>query len=79
MESMKSNGWQGDPISVFEEDGTKYILDGHHRVQAALRVGIDVPYEIVAVEDLPQFGYKTVDELISASAEAGPVKLYIKQ
>lgn len=35
---MNKKGWQGEPIVVrFLPDGTKEILDGHHRVAAAKR------------------------------------------
>jgi len=68
---MKANGWQGDPISVFEHNGSKYILDGHHRAAAARAAGIDVPYVSVPATQLQQFGYKSVDAVIWAAAEAG--------
>jgi hypothetical protein len=74
-DSMRANGWQGDPIKVLDHNGTKYILDGHHRVEAARRVGIEVPYQTVAPENLSQFGYKSVEQVIQATSEAGPVRL----
>ena len=45
---MKANGYQGAPIKVLESNGERFILDGHHRVQAARRAGIDVPFESVS-------------------------------
>jgi len=73
--SMRASGWQGDPIKVLDHNGTKYILDGHHRVEAARRVGIEIPYQTVAPENLGQFGYKSVEQVIQATSEAGPVRL----
>jgi RHS repeat-associated protein len=70
-ENMKVGGWQGDPIKVFEHNGTKYILDGHHRAAAARRAGIDVLYESVGMDTLRSYGYRSVDELIWSAAEAG--------
>jgi hypothetical protein len=78
MDSMRANGWQGDAISVFEHNGSKYILDGHHRVQAAMRVGVEVPYNSIPASQLSQFGYQTADDVIRAAAEAGPVKLRVR-
>jgi hypothetical protein len=78
MDDMRVNGWQGKPIDVFEHNGSKYILDGHHRVEAARRVGIDVPYNSVPASNLGAYGYKTADEVIQAATEAGPVKLRVR-
>ena len=75
-DSMKSNGWQGAPIKVFEHNGARYILDGHHRQQAAMRAGLTkMPYEKVPAQNLSQYGYNSADEVIRAATEAGPVKL----
>jgi hypothetical protein len=69
--NMKINGWQGAPISVFENNGTKYILDGHHRVAAARIAGIEVQYNLIQASKLSSFGYKSLDDVIWAAAEAG--------
>jgi hypothetical protein len=74
-EDMKANGYQGAPIKVLEANGERFILDGHHRVQAARRAGIDVPFESISPSNLSNFGYNSVDDVIRASTEAGPVKL----
>ena len=74
-ESMSSKGWQGAPIVVLEHGGAKYILDGHHRVQAAMRAGIDIPYRAAQPNEVPSFGYKSVDDVVAAASWAGPVKL----
>ena len=72
---MRSNGWQGPPIDVFEHDGVKYILNGHHRVQAAMKAGIDVPYRSVPQSELPAFQYDSAEAVVRAASEAGPVRL----
>ena len=74
-ESMRSNGWQGKPIDVFEHNGTRYVLDGHHCLEAARRVGLDVPYRIRSEADLPQFSHRSVRELLDAAANAGRNRL----
>ncbi|MGB0758157.1 MAG: ParB N-terminal domain-containing protein [Rubripirellula sp.] len=36
-------GWQGKPIEVIEHNGYRYVVNGHHRLEAARRAGIEVP------------------------------------
>jgi RHS repeat-associated protein len=64
MDDMRVNGWQGKPIDVFEHNGSKYILDGHHRVEAAGRVGIEVPFNSVPESSLGKYFYNTADDVI---------------
>lgn len=44
---MRTSGWDGPPIRVVEANGQRYVVDGHHRLEAARRAAIDVPYEVV--------------------------------
>jgi len=61
-DSMKKDGWQGEPVSVLAHDGKKYLLDGHHRRAAAIRAGLpEVPYQNVT---LPFKGYQTLDDVL---------------
>ncbi|MFF8279992.1 RHS repeat-associated core domain-containing protein [Streptomyces lateritius] len=73
--SMKEGGWQGDPIKVAQKNGELYILDGHHRVAAAKRAGIEVPYQVVPEEELLARYSGGIDEVTTAWAEVGPDKL----
>ena len=73
--SMKDGGWQGDPIKVAQHNDELYILDGHHRVAAAKRAGIDVPYQVVSEEDLLARYPGGIDDVTTAWAEVGPDKL----
>ena len=42
--------------------GTKYVVDGHHRLQAAKDLKLkNIPIEKVS---LPYKGYKTIDDLL---------------
>ena len=69
--NMRIKGWEGPPIKVFEHNGTRYVLDGHHRLAAARQAGIsEIPYELVPTSRLGDFGYQSVDELLSAASEA---------
>lgn len=73
---MRTNGWQGDPITVIESGGEFYILDGHHRIAAARRVGgFEIPYRTITEADLPRFGYRIILEVIEASGNAPPNRL----
>jgi ParB-like chromosome segregation protein Spo0J len=72
---MRTGGWQGEPIKVVEHNGKRYILDGHHRVEAARSAGIDVQYKIASPADMAERGYKSIDDVIRAAAEAGPNRL----
>jgi ParB-like chromosome segregation protein Spo0J len=72
---MRTGGWQGEPIKVVENNGKRYIIDGHHRVEAARRAGIDVQYKIASPAEMAERGFDSIDEVIRAAAEAGPNRL----
>ncbi|MFE7838443.1 polymorphic toxin-type HINT domain-containing protein [Streptomyces sp. NPDC057474] len=69
--SMSQDGWVGEPIEVFEAFNRKYIINGHHRVAAAKRAGIDVQYRVISLEELKSYTYKNVDEVVWAAVEVG--------
>jgi RHS repeat-associated protein len=51
-----------EPIKYVEQNGIKYIVDGHHRYYAAQKLGIKIiPAEQV---QLPYGGYRTTQDLI---------------
>ena len=61
MDDIKVNGIQ-EPIKYVEYNGQMYVVDGHHRLLAAKRLGLtEVPIEKV---DLPYAGYNTIDDLL---------------
>ncbi|WBB64609.1 polymorphic toxin-type HINT domain-containing protein [Streptomyces sp. WMMC500] len=76
--SMKENGWQGDPISVAKIGDDLYVLDGHHRVAAAKRAGIDVPYRVLSDADIRARYPGGADDITTAWAEVGPDRLVNK-
>ncbi|MFE7130735.1 RHS repeat-associated core domain-containing protein [Streptomyces sp. NPDC057638] len=73
--SMKQGGWQGDPIKVAQHGGELYVLDGHHRVAAAKRAGVEVPYRIVSEDELLGQYSGGIDDVVTAWAEVGPDRL----
>ncbi|MET7655052.1 polymorphic toxin-type HINT domain-containing protein [Streptomyces sp. NPDC005486] len=50
-ESMSSDGWVGEPIEVLEHVNRRYVINGHHRVAAAKRAGIDVQYRALTLDE----------------------------
>ncbi len=61
VESIKKNGIT-DPIKYVEHKGTKYVVDGHHRLRAAKQLKLDkIPTQKVL---LPYKGYKTINDLL---------------
>ncbi len=61
VESIRKNGIT-EPIKYVEYKGTKYVVDGHHRLRAAKQLGLDkIPTQKVS---LPYKGYKTVKDLL---------------
>lgn len=61
VESIRKNGIT-EPIKYVEYNGTKYVVDGHHRLRAAKEIKLDkIPVERVT---LPYKGYKTINDLL---------------
>lgn len=61
IEQIKKDGGIKEPIKYVEYNGKMYVVDGHHRLIAAKKLGLEnVPAQQV---DLPFAGYRTVDDL----------------
>ena len=61
VDSIRKNGIT-EPIKYVEHNGTKYVVDGHHRLRAAKQLKLDkIPVEKVS---LPYKGYKTIEDLL---------------
>ena len=59
VESIKKNGMI-ETIKYVEHNGTKYVVEGHHRLRVAKELQLDkVPVEKVS---LPYKGYKTIND-----------------
>lgn len=74
-ESMRGGGWKGDPIKIVEHNGQRYVIDGHHRLEAARRAGIDASFEVVSPAEMARYGYRSVDDVVRAASEVGPNRL----
>lgn len=45
IESMEQDGWVGNPVLILTEDTNEYqAVTGSHRIEAAIQVGIEIPY-----------------------------------
>jgi hypothetical protein len=72
VESMRANGWQGAPIDVVELQGERIVVDGHHRLAAARRAGIDVHYQVVDPSSVIGPGkYTSVDDILRSTFSVG--------
>ncbi len=61
LKEVDSDGEIKQAIKYVEHDGTKYVVDGHHRLAAAKVLGFEsVPAQEV---ELPFRGYNTVEDL----------------
>ena len=59
MQDIKENGIK-EPIKIIEYEGSRYVVDGHHRLIVAKKLGIrSVPVEEVS---FPYKGYKSPDD-----------------
>jgi hypothetical protein len=75
-DSMRTNGWRGDPIRVVEQNGQRIVVDGHHRLAAAQRAGIEVPYEVVPPSSVIGPGrWSSIDDILRDAASVGPNRI----
>lgn len=75
-ESMRTNGWQGAPIDVVELNGERIVVDGHHRLAAARRAGIDVQYQVVDPSTVIGPGkYTSIDDILQSTYSVGRDRL----
>ena len=61
IKDIQQNGIQ-EPVKYVVFDGKKYVVDGHHRILAAKKLGLlNIPAEEV---ELPYLGYQTTNDLL---------------
>ena len=73
---MRTNGWQGAPIDVIELNGQRIVVDGHHRLAAARRAGIDVQYQIVDPSTVIGSGkHSSIDDILQSRYLVGRDRL----
>jgi uncharacterized ParB-like nuclease family protein len=77
-EAMRTKGWDGPPIDVVEHQGRYYVIDGHHRLAAAKRAGLEtVPVRFDEFTPRPG-SWGSLEELLNDSATVGPDRLRIR-
>jgi RHS repeat-associated protein len=66
FESIQRNGIT-EPVKFVEHNGVKYIVDGHHRYYAGIKLG----YQVIPTQQvtLPYMGYQTADDLFLISGK----------
>ncbi len=73
---MRSGEWDGPAIDVVELNGQRIAVDGHHRLAAAKRAGVDIDFQIVDPESVIGTGaWRSVEDILNAWATAGPNRL----
>ena len=75
ISSMQQNGWQGDPIEVRTIGNNTYVINGHHRVFAAKRAGINVQARELSLDEVKAYGYSGDEEVAMTSAGVPPDKI----
>ena len=56
-------------------DGKKYVINGHHRLEAAIRSKSQLEYRILTKEEWQKYGYKTEADIVGAASEVRTPKL----
>ncbi|QZP08485.1 ParB/RepB/Spo0J family partition protein [Caenibius sp. WL] len=76
-DSMRVDGYIGDPIRVIQSDGRMIIVDGHHRTAAARMTNTPVNVEVVGPEAFPMGsgGWQSIEEVIQSAQTAGSNRL----
>jgi len=74
--SMRADGWQGEPIKVVEQQGDRIVVDGHHRLAAAQRAGLEVPFKVVDPATVIRPGsWSSVDDILRDATTVAPNRL----
>jgi RHS repeat-associated protein len=63
------------PIEVASINNKLYIINGHHRVEAAIRTNTSLNYTILTEQQWKAYGYKSESEVVGAAAEASATKV----
>ncbi|HNP24982.1 MAG TPA: RHS repeat-associated core domain-containing protein, partial [Panacibacter sp.] len=63
------------PIEVANINDKLYVINGHHRLEAALRTNTNIEYKVLTKEQWQAYGYKTESEIIRAASEASVEKI----
>jgi Pretoxin HINT domain len=73
---MRSGEWDGPAIKVVELNGQRIVVDGHHRLAAAKRAGVDIDFQVVDPESVfGRGGWRSIEDILNAWATAGPNRL----
>ncbi|GAA5112331.1 LamG-like jellyroll fold domain-containing protein [Haloechinothrix salitolerans] len=73
---MKSGQWPGGPVLVAQDKNSLYIVDGHHRVAAAKRARVHVPYSVASQERVNELYRDGMEQVVRMWAEVGPDRIH---
>ena len=76
IKSISKKGIQKE-VEVFTQNGKTYIINGHHRVAAAQRLGINVPIKQLTWKQVQAYGYRNTYHLqmLAQKAAQGGMKV----
>jgi hypothetical protein len=63
------------PVEVANINNKLYVINGHHRLEAALRTNTEVKYKILSKEQWQTYGYKDESQILNASSEASQQRI----
>jgi len=63
------------PVEVVNINNKLYVINGHHRLEAAIRTNTELRYVIVSKSRWKELGYKSESEITHAATETSKVKL----
>jgi uncharacterized protein RhaS with RHS repeats len=73
---MQKNGYDDDwPIDVVEHNGSRYIVDGHHRASAARRTHTKVTIELIKDLVGHHSAFNTLNEVVESADSVGHDRL----
>jgi hypothetical protein len=73
---MQKSGYDDDwPIDVVEHNGSRYIVDGHHRASAARRTHTKVTIELIKDLVGHHSAFNTLNEVVESADSVGHDRL----
>ena len=63
------------PIEVTEINNKLSVINGHHRLEAALRTNTPLRYKVLSINELKERGYSSESEVVHSAVETTKVKL----
>lgn len=78
IKGKMDNNAEVPPIEVAVVDGKKYVINGHHRLEGAIRSNKQLEYKVLGKDEWQKYGYKTESDIVEAAAAVSKPKLDTK-